>query len=330
VVFNATAVSPTSATYLTVWPAGIAKPDNSNLNVVAGETRPNLVTVAVGAGGRVSLYNDAGSTDAIFDIVGFYTDASGSQGSRFHPVDPFRLFDTRNSAGGAPIGPGGILPIVVTGVGSVPSGTTAVVLNVTVTGPTSPGYLTVFPGDVSPPTASNLNFVPNATVPNLVVVRVPANGVINFLNSGGNTHVIADVVGYYDGNRSGGAGRFIGLAPARILDSRPDFPLWTDEYGVLPVVGRGNVPTGASAAILNVTVTGTTEAGYLTVFPDDNCNIPLVSNLNFKPNDTVANLVVVRLSTRSACAVAAGYVDIYNSAGITHVIVDVFGYFTSA
>jgi hypothetical protein len=333
VVFNATAVNPSRATYLTVWPAGIAQPANSNINVVAGETRPNLVTVAVGAGGQVSLFNNAGSTDAIFDIVGFYTDASGPQGSRFHPVDPFRLFDTRSPAGGAaaaPIGPGGVLPITVTGVGPVPSGTTAVVLNVTVTGPTSAGYLTVFPGDVSPPTASNLNFVPNETVPNLVVVRVPASGEIDFLNSGGNTHVIADVVGYYDGNRSGGAGRFIGLAPARILDTRPSAALGGSVYGILPIVGRGNVPAGASAAILNVTVTGTTQAGFLTVFPDDNCTIPLASNLNFNPNDSVANSVVVRLSTSTACAAGAGFVDIYNSAGTTHVIVDVFGYFTGA
>jgi hypothetical protein len=37
---------------------------------------------------------------------------------------------------------------------------------------------------------------------------------------------------------------------------------------------------------------------------------------------------VVRLSTSTGCAVEAGDVDIYNSAGITHVISDVFGYFT--
>jgi len=333
VVFNATAVNPTSNTYLTVWPAGIARPANSNVNVVAGETRPNLVTVAVGAGGQVSLFNNAGSADAIFDIVGFYTDASGPPGSRFHPVDPFRLFDTRTPAGGAPaspIGPGGVLPITVTGVGPIPTGTTAVVLNVTVTAPTSAGYLTVFPGDVSPPKASNLNFVPNTTVPNLVTVRVPPSGVIDFLNSGGSTHVIADVVGYYDGIRVGGAGRFIGVTPARILDTRPADNLNTDEFGILPVVGRGNVPLGAGAAIMNVTVTETTADGFLTVFPDDNCTIPLASNLNFKPGDSVANLVVARLSTATQCASGAGYVDIYNSAGSTQVIVDVFGYFTGS
>jgi hypothetical protein len=94
------------------------------------------------------------------------------------------------------------------------------------------------------------------------------------------------------------------------------------------VVGRGNIPAGAAAAIMNITVTGTTSAGYLSVFPDDACTVPLVSNLNFKPGDSVPNLVVVRLSTSTGCAVEAGDVDVYNSAGTTHVISDVFGYFT--
>ena len=79
---------------------------------------------------------------------------------------------------------------------------------------------------------------------------------------------------------------------------------------------------------MNVTVTGTTAAGYLSVFPDDACTVPLVSNLNFVPGDSVPNLVVVRLSTATGCAVEAGDVDVYNSAGTTHVISDVFGYFT--
>src|SRR5207244_2276163 len=63
VVFNATAVAPTATTYLTIWPAGIAMPGNSNLNARAGQVRANLVTVAVGSDGRVSLYNESGSTD---------------------------------------------------------------------------------------------------------------------------------------------------------------------------------------------------------------------------------------------------------------------------
>jgi hypothetical protein len=35
------------------------------------------------------------------------------------------------------------------------------------------------------------------TIPNLVVVKVGANGKVNFYNAGGSTHVIADVVGWF-------------------------------------------------------------------------------------------------------------------------------------
>jgi hypothetical protein len=59
-------------------------------------------------------------------------------------------------------------------------------------------------------------------------------------------------------------------------------------------------------------VTGTTLAGYLSVFPDDACTVPLVSNLNFKPGDSVPNLVVVRLC---AAALLPGSVTHHGAAG---------------
>ena len=74
----------------------VSRPTPSNLNYVPGQTVPNLVTVAVGTGGKVSVYNNAGATHVIFDVVGFYADSSGPLGSRFHAVTPFRLFDTRD------------------------------------------------------------------------------------------------------------------------------------------------------------------------------------------------------------------------------------------
>ena len=49
----------------------------------------------------------------------------------------------------------------MTGRGGLPAtGVGAVVLNVTATGPTAQGYLTVYPTGGTRPTASNLNFMP--------------------------------------------------------------------------------------------------------------------------------------------------------------------------
>jgi alpha-tubulin suppressor-like RCC1 family protein len=76
VVLNVTAVDPSSAGFVTVWPAGSPKPTASNLNFPAGDTRPNLVVVRVGAGGMVSLFNSAGSTHLIGDVEGWFPEPS--------------------------------------------------------------------------------------------------------------------------------------------------------------------------------------------------------------------------------------------------------------
>jgi hypothetical protein len=71
VIINVTAVDPTEAGYLTVFPAGVERPNASNLNFVAGQTVPNLVFAQIGEDGSISIYNDSGRTDIIVDIVGW-------------------------------------------------------------------------------------------------------------------------------------------------------------------------------------------------------------------------------------------------------------------
>jgi len=198
VVLNVTVTQPTDAGWITVWPAGVAMPTASNLNFSPGQTVPNLVTVKVGAGGRVSLFNSSGSTQLIADVVGWYDDGTQND-ARLHVVTPARILDSRIGQGLAgPLGPGQTADLQVTGQGGVPvSGVSAVVLNVTVTDPAAAGYLTVWPAGVAMPTASNLNFSPGQTVPNLVVVKVGAGGMVSLFNSGGSTQLVADVVGWF-------------------------------------------------------------------------------------------------------------------------------------
>jgi hypothetical protein len=94
-------------------------------------------------------------------------------------------------------------------------------------------------------------------------------------------------------------------------------------------------PDTVDAAVLNVTVTQPTAAGYLTVFDDDACEFPPSSNLNFSPGQTVANQVITGLSSvpPGPCTFAPGLAPgavFYNPVGFTHFVVDVFGYFTNA
>ena len=60
------------------------------------------------------------------------------------------------------------------------------------------GWLAAFPTGDALPLASNLNFGPGQSVPNLVVAKLGANGQVSVYNAVGTTHVIADVAGWYD------------------------------------------------------------------------------------------------------------------------------------
>ena len=96
---------------------------------------------------------------------------------------------------------------------------TAVVLNTTVTEPTAGSFLTLYPFGGALPTASNLNFGPDQTVPNLVTVKVGDDGKINVYNAVGETHVILDIAGWY-GDAADPNGYFHPVPPARVLDTR--------------------------------------------------------------------------------------------------------------
>ena len=321
-VLNVTVTNTSAPSYLTVWPLGPALPVASNLNWSAGTTIANLVTVRLGAFGMASIYNDSGSADVIVDVAGYYSSSTGPAGARFHPLAPSRYFDTRDAFG--PIGPDRVRGFDATGRNGVPdTGVVAVAMNVTVTEPTAPSFLTVYPGDQgTAPLASNLDFTAGQTLANLVIVRVPANGIIDFYNLTGSVNVIADVVGWYDEDRTSENGRFVPLDPARVLDTRTNAsPVLGGTTRFLGVAGNGGVPlVGAGAVVMNVTATEPTELSYLTVHPDG-VPTPLASNLNFPPGQTVPNLVIGRLSS-------GGALRFFNKAGAVHVIADVAGYFT--
>jgi len=69
-----------------------------------------------------------------------------------------------------------------------------------VTQPTDGGYVTVFPTGDAIPIASNLNFSAGQTIPNLVIAKLGLSGQITMRNAtAGNTHLIADVAGYFIG-----------------------------------------------------------------------------------------------------------------------------------
>jgi hypothetical protein len=76
VVLNATVTATTAGSFLSIWPAGLTRPTVSSLNWGPGDTVPNFVGVGLAAGGgapgQLALYNDAGSTDVLIDVTGYF------------------------------------------------------------------------------------------------------------------------------------------------------------------------------------------------------------------------------------------------------------------
>ena len=200
-VMNVTATEPSAASYLTVYPSDVARPLASNLNYGAGQTVPNLVTVRLGRDGKARMFNAAGSVHVVADVVGWYAPRGSLTGSGFHPIAPLRVMDTRDPAyglRGQPVGPGGTITVPAAAVAGVLDTARATVMNVTATQPTAASYVTVYPSDIDRPLASNLNFVPGMTVPNLVVVRPGADRRVKMFNAAGSVHLLADISGWFD------------------------------------------------------------------------------------------------------------------------------------
>jgi hypothetical protein len=122
---------------------------------------------------------------------------------------------------------------------------------------------------------------------------------------------------------------FYTLAPCRAFDTRDPAgpyggpPISGGQSRAFTMVGRCGVPPGATAIALNLTVTGATAAGHLTVYPQG-LPIPLASTINFRSGQTRANNAIVPLGAGGAIAIVSGQ----PSGNTTHVIVDLNGYFT--
>jgi len=201
-----TVTDTSQPSYLTVWPAGTTQPLASNLNFVAGETVANNVVVAVpqtGANaGEVSIYNATGNADVVVDVSGYY--GTGSSGTKFTPMVPYRICDTRptslsglnDACTGEILAAGMPLALQVTGVGGIPGGATSVVLNVTVTDTSAPDYLTIYPDGTSRPVVSSLNWTPGETVASGVTATLGSDGELDFYIPNGQADLVVDVVGW--------------------------------------------------------------------------------------------------------------------------------------
>ncbi len=222
---------------------------------------------------------------------------------------PARVSDTRRTGG--PLAAGTSRAVdVLAATGAPPGAAAAISMNLTATNVRGAGYLTAWPCDQARPESSSVNFAGGEPgVPNHVIVPVAADGTVCVFAGVNDADVIVDVDGWF----AASAG-LVPETPHRVLDTRPIGGPVGDAVAAV-------APPGAVAAVLNLaTAGGSTRPGFVTAYP---CGgpVPLASNVNFGPNQTVANAAVVPVA-------ADGTVCLHASTP-THLVVDVAGYVTA-
>jgi hypothetical protein len=317
VTLNITVTNATSTSYLAAYPAGTTRPNPySNINVTVGQTVANLAVVRVGAGGKVSIYNSAGTVDIIADLIGHYSPTATSGHSATTPV---RVLDTRYGVGAAraKVGAGKAVTITLPG---LPTNATAATLNITATNASTSTYLAAYPaGTTRPNPFSNVNLRSGQTVANLVITRVSADAKVTIFNYAGTVDIIADVIGHFS---PGSAASHTAPTPKRVLDTRvglgaPKAQLGAGQTLTLTIPG---LPSTATSVTLNLTATHASTSTYLAAYAAGATRPNPYSNVNVKAGQIVANLAVSQVGT-------GGKVRIFNYAGSVHVIADLVGYY---
>ncbi|GAA5189556.1 hypothetical protein GCM10023322_42650 [Rugosimonospora acidiphila] len=314
----------------------------SNATLSYGDTCTVTITAKPVASGALQtdlvIPDDTAAGNRVIPVTA--TGVVGAAGTYF-PLPPTRILDTRNGNGtpAGMLGVGGIIHLQVEGRGGVPAnGVSAVVLNVTVTSGTVASFLTVWPEGSARPGVSNIDFPAGWTGANNTTVAIGSGGKVDIYNLTGRVTVIADVIGYYakdDTNLStqGVGGQLIPYEPQRLYDTREDAPtgaisggswdwFWLD-FGEL----NGHI----KALALNITAVNPATAGFLTAWNGQGDPPTGTSTLNYDPHKTVPNMTIVPTSvchkTDDLPASCEGQTmfAVYNSAGSTDVLIDLFG-----
>ena len=329
-VVNITLTDPTVPGFVTAEPCTpVAGPrTSSNGNATPGVVTANLSIVPIDSSGRFCLFQSA-PMDTVVDVQGFFapTAVSAGGGSVLNVVAPQRLIDTRTDTFCAPGGVCGKRGPVAAGTemaittGVVPATATAMLANLTVTSPSTAGYVTADSCAslvAGPQTRSNANFVAGGTVANLAVVptSAAAGGAQVCTYTSATAQKVVDVQGWFGPPATGGWS-YDSVVPQRLLDTR------SGAINAPGTIVRVQGPAGASAALVNLTLTDATAPGYITA---DKCSALVAgpqtkSNGNATVGRVSANVAVVPLDPDGSFCVFLQQP--------THLVVDLQGTFSA-
>jgi hypothetical protein len=352
VVVNITAVGPTNAGYLEVYPGTTAPATpTANIDFTTGQTVGNEVTIGLSGSDVFTVaYGPAGAGNVDFtaDVMGYYEPetTAGATPGYYVPVAPTRLYDSRTASGqpgaGTTLTNGGSDKVTVagavTGVSNpVPATATAVVLNVAITNPTAFSFVYAYPTGQTAPFVANQNFTAGETLSAQVIVGVGTGGQVTIANHTGNVDVVVDVDGYYtaDGTVAGASLLSTLPAPIRLLDTRNNIPSGTPvgvsggSSGVAPAPlttfsSPYNAGLGASAYALSISDIAS-GGNYLTAYATGTA-LPVVANVNYSAGNAynvVENATYAGVNANGEVSVENGP----NTAATTNIVVDEDAYF---
>ena len=314
VAVNITAVDTVGDGYVTAYPCGVERPNVSAVQALNGRTVAGMAVVPLGANGTFCVFSSV-STELIADLFGSY---AKDIGSKFEPVAPVRMYDSRSATNR--LAAGTILRVPIVRSGGAPAGATAAALTLHAVSATGTGYASVFPCSSSVPVVSNINVVNGSSVTNHVEVALNTAGEVCVYLSVA-MHVAVDFSGWFG---AGGSSEFYAVAPYRALDTRNGIGL-TGAFAAnvdraLTMAGTKGLPAAGSlrAIVAEVTAVSPTAVGYVTVHP---CLVPVpsVSMVRYAVGANAATSVVGTDDTAGRWCISASTQ--------VHVLVDVSGYF---
>lgn len=335
VAVNLTTVRPDRRSYvqaLPIWQSTLGGYSNLNADA-AGQNRANFGIVPIADDGSIALYSTAAG-HLVVDVLGWFEPfADPTAAGRFVALDAAqRVLDTRTGSGPVPSG----TTVTVPSPGGLPlAEVSALVVTVTAVRPSAVGWLQALP--TGRPelvgTTSTVNTSPGNTAASIAIVSIAGGGVAVHaeFGTGGSSHVLVDVIGYMTGSEAtpSGAGRFVPIRPTRAFDSRPSGTRLVDAQTVVvdaaaPGIG---VPTDATAVMWNLTAVNPTRRGYASGWATDEAQ-PATSVLNWSYAGEVRAAAAVTGVSSGRTSLRVDDEGALPTGELTHLLADVFGYFT--
>lgn len=341
VVIDLVERTASAQTTLSVYPSGTTRPATTTLATGTAQatntTRSltNEATVPLGTGGKITVYNSAGTTNVAVDVVGYYA----ATGGKYVPIAPVRIADTRRGSGlpyaSQTLSANASLTIPIAANNGVPSSATGAVVEVTAVNNSATGGVSVYPAGASAPAQYGMATLAGQPITKEMVVGLGTSGAVTLTNnSSSSTDLTVDLVGYLT---QAGATQYVAVPTSRIVDTRtgsgnPYSAQSIPAGGTLNVQATGvaSVPTSATAVVATITAVGSTvTTTALTAYSTGSAR-PATTNITLSNQpkkgaslgDQPANQVTVSLSP-------AGAFTVYNSSGTTDITVDILGYYTA-